>query len=105
MRVVTNSTDRRIRLFTLPSAYLTPPVLDEAGLPAEGGLGEYVHLEQDLEATHSFSDSISRSTWMRMTFSQDEEIWAGEMLYGVLRRRRRKCGRRGRGPVREGPDY
>lgn len=76
-RMVTNSTDRTIRLFTLPATYPTPPALDEAGLPAEGGLGEYVYLEQDLEPTHRFSDPITRTTWMGMTFSKDGEILAG----------------------------
>ena len=62
-RLVTNSSDRTLRQFTLPT--YSPPNAD----------GEY--MEQELEPTHKFSDPINRIAWHAMSFSPDGEWLAG----------------------------
>jgi COMPASS component SWD1 len=77
VRLATNSADRTLRLFTLPSAYPDPPPVDpETGLPVDGA-GEYVFLESDLEPSHRFSDPINRAPWVGMSFSSSGELLAG----------------------------
>ena len=62
-RLVTNSSDRTLRQFNLPT-YL-PPNADR----------EYI--EQELEPSHRFNDPISRTSWHGMSFSPDGEWLAG----------------------------
>jgi WD40 repeat protein len=62
-RLVTNSSDRTLRQFTLPT--YSPPNADR----------EY--MEQELEPTHKFSDPINRIAWHAMSFSPDGEWLAG----------------------------
>ena len=80
VRMDANATTRTARLFTLFATYSNSPAPDEAGM-AEGGLGEYVDLEQDLEPAHNFSNSIARSAWVGMPFSKGGEVWAEGVLY------------------------
>ena len=58
-RLVTNSSDRTLRQFNLPT-YSTP-----------NADGEY--LEQELEPTHRFNDPISKTAWHGMCYSPDGE--------------------------------
>ncbi|KAI0069116.1 WD40 repeat-like protein [Artomyces pyxidatus] len=62
-RLVTNSSDRVLRQFNLPT--YPPPNADR----------EYIELE--LEPTHRFSDPINRNAWHAMSFSPDGEWLAG----------------------------
>lgn len=62
-RLVTNSSDRTLRQFTLPI------------YPSPNADGEYT--EQELEPTHKFSDPINRTAWHAMSFSPDGEWLAG----------------------------
>ncbi|KAI0317746.1 quinon protein alcohol dehydrogenase-like superfamily [Amylostereum chailletii] len=62
-RLVTNSSDRTLRQFTL------------ASYPPPNAAGEYI--EQELEPTHRFSDPINRNAWHAMAFSPDGEWLAG----------------------------
>jgi WD40 repeat protein len=61
--LVTNSSDRTLRQFTLPT------------YPSPSADGEYI--EQELEPTHKFSDPINRTAWHAMSFSPDGEWLAG----------------------------
>jgi WD40 repeat protein len=56
-RLVTNSSDRTLRLFTLPATYPSP-----SPSTATDSEGVFI-LEQDLEPSHRFSDPISRTAW------------------------------------------
>lgn len=62
-RLVTNSSDRTIRQFSLPN--YPPPSPD----------GDY--LEQELEPTHRFNDPINKTAWYAMSYSPDGEWLAG----------------------------
>lgn len=62
-RLVTNSSDRTLRQFTVP--YYPPPSAD----------GEY--LEQELEPTYRFNDPINKNAWHGMSYSPDGEWLAG----------------------------
>ncbi|KAA1466074.1 WD40 repeat-like protein [Dentipellis sp. KUC8613] len=62
-RLVTNSADRTLRQFNLPS------------YPSPSSDKEY--LEQDLEPTHRFNDPINRNAWHGMAYSPDGEWLAG----------------------------
>ncbi|KAI0047292.1 WD40 repeat-like protein [Auriscalpium vulgare] len=62
-RLVTNSSDRILRQFTLP-AYPLPNRDRE-------------YLEQELEPTHRFNDPINKTAWHAMSFSPDGEWLAG----------------------------
>lgn len=62
-RLVTNSSDRTLRQFNLPTY---PPPNDAR---------EYIEVE--LEPTHRFNDPISRAAWHAMSFSPDGEWLAG----------------------------
>lgn len=61
-RLVTNSSDRTLRQFILPSY---------AGCE-ENGL-----LDQELEPTHRFNDPINKTAWHAMSYSPDGEWLAG----------------------------
>ncbi|EIN10220.1 WD40 repeat-like protein, partial [Punctularia strigosozonata HHB-11173 SS5] len=63
-RMVTNSSDRTIRQFNVPT-YPTPS--------AE----EALYLEQELEPTHRFNDPINRTAWHAVAYSPDGEWLAG----------------------------
>ncbi|KAK7060109.1 chromatin binding protein [Paramarasmius palmivorus] len=60
-RLLTNSSDRTLRQFNLPS--YPPP-------------GEEI-LETELEPTHRFSDPITKTAWHAMSYSPDGEWLAG----------------------------
>jgi WD40 repeat protein len=60
---VTNSSDRTIRQFNLPT------------YPAPSSEGLY--LEQELEPTHRFNDPINRTAWHAVAYSPDGEWLAG----------------------------
>ncbi|KZT12652.1 WD40 repeat-like protein [Laetiporus sulphureus 93-53] len=62
-RLVTNSSDRTLRQFTVP--YYPPPSAD----------GEY--FEQELEPTYRFNDPINKNAWHGMSYSPDGEWLAG----------------------------
>lgn len=69
-RLVTNSSDRTLRQFSLP---LYPP---------PDPSGEYI--EQELEPTHRFNDPIDKSAWHAMSYSPDGEWLAGGQLTPVF---------------------
>ncbi|KAI5124879.1 hypothetical protein M0805_007309 [Coniferiporia weirii] len=60
-RLITNSSDRILRQFNLPSHY--PAQLEEE--------------EQELEPTYRFSDPINKVAWHNMSYSPDGEWLAG----------------------------
>ena len=62
-RLCTNSSDRTLRQFNLPT--YPPPNADR----------EYI--EQELEPTHRFNDPINRTAWHAMSYSPDGEWLAG----------------------------
>ncbi|GBE79127.1 Set1 complex component swd1 [Sparassis crispa] len=62
-RLVTNSSDRTLRQFNVPS--YAPPTADR----------EYI--EQELEPTHRFNDPINKTAWHAMSYSPDGEWLAG----------------------------
>ncbi|KAH9853954.1 COMPASS complex protein [Lenzites betulinus] len=62
-RMVTNSSDRVLRQFNLPT-YPPPTVENE-------------YIEQELEPTHRFNDPISKVGWHSMSYSPDGEWLAG----------------------------
>ncbi|KAI0751218.1 WD40 repeat-like protein [Daedaleopsis nitida] len=62
-RIVTNSSDRVLRQFSLP-VYPTPTA-------------EHEYIEQELEPTHRFHDPISKVSWHAMSYSPDGEWLAG----------------------------
>ncbi|KAH0839567.1 WD40-repeat-containing domain protein [Lanmaoa asiatica] len=70
-RLATNSSDRTIRQFTLPS-YLSPPSSARNGVSPTPTI-----LETELEPTHKFNDPISKVAWHSMSYSPDGEWLAG----------------------------
>ncbi|KAI0922003.1 hypothetical protein AcV5_000551 [Taiwanofungus camphoratus] len=62
-RLVTNSSDRTLRQFNLPT--YAPPGAD----------GEYI--EQELEPMYRFNDPINKTAWHAMSYSPDGEWLAG----------------------------
>jgi COMPASS component SWD1 len=64
-RLVTNSSDRTLRQFSLPT--YPPPNAER----------EYI--EQELEPTHRFNDPINKTAWHAMSYSPDGEWLAGGM--------------------------
>ncbi|TFY80416.1 hypothetical protein EWM64_g3606 [Hericium alpestre] len=62
-RLVTNSSDRMLRQFNLPS------------YPPPNPNGEYI--EQELEPIHRFNDPINKTAWHAMSYSPDGEWLAG----------------------------
>lgn len=70
-RLATNSSDRTIRQFTLPT-YPTPP---EPNTTYESS--KYQIVETELEPTHRFNDPISKVAWHAISYSPDGEWLAG----------------------------
>ena len=68
-RLVTNSSDRTLRQFNLPT--YPPPNADR----------EYI--EQELEPIHRFNDPINKTAWHAMSYSPDGEWLAGGMFWSV----------------------
>ena len=70
---MTNSSDRTLRQFILPSytdyANLTPPTTDSDHQPQ--------FLDLELEPTHRFNDPINKTSWHAMCYSPDGEWLAG----------------------------
>ncbi|KAI0772532.1 WD40 repeat-like protein [Trametes elegans] len=62
-RMITNSSDRVLRQFSLP-AYPAPTADNE-------------YIEQELEPTHRFHDPVSKVGWHAMSYSPDGEWLAG----------------------------
>ncbi|KAI6043492.1 WD40-repeat-containing domain protein, partial [Pisolithus marmoratus] len=69
-RFATNSSDRTIRQFTLP----TYPPLPE---PSTTGSIKCQTVERELEPTHRFNDPISKVAWRAISYSPDRERLAG----------------------------
>ncbi|KAG6813186.1 hypothetical protein H0H92_013306 [Tricholoma furcatifolium] len=63
-RLVTNSSDRVLRQFSLP-VYTNP-------------LSEGEFIDNELEPTHRFSDPINKTAWHGMSYSPDGEWLAGD---------------------------
>ena len=70
-RLATNSSDRTIRQFTLPT-YPSPP---DSG--TTGGSSKLAVFETELEPTHRFNDPISKVSWHAISYSPDGEWLAG----------------------------
>lgn len=70
-RLATNSSDRTIRQFTLPT-YPPPPEPNTTY-----GSSKYQIVETELEPTHRFNDPISKVAWHAMSYSPDGEWLAG----------------------------
>jgi COMPASS component SWD1 len=70
-RLVTNSSDRTLRQFTLPK-YGDPPTESEiqSGVP-------FAFLDTELEPTHRFNDPINKTAWHAMCYSPDGDWLAG----------------------------
>ena len=70
---MTNSSDRALRQFILPSyadyANVTPPAIDSDHQPK--------FLDVELEPTHRFNDPINKTSWHAMCYSPDGEWLAG----------------------------
>lgn len=83
-RFATNSTDRTIRQFILPT-YPSPSVGADRAI-----------LETELEPTHRFNDPISKVAWHAMSYSPDGEWLAGGKLrHPHYRSHFNCCGRTG----------
>ncbi|KAF6762420.1 COMPASS complex protein [Ephemerocybe angulata] len=93
-RLVTNSSDRTLRQFTVPSyAHLESPITSSPTTSGKEGekAGDSSRTassspppqqegeiwEQDLEPTHRFNDPINRTAWQTMSYSPDGEWLAG----------------------------
>lgn len=70
-RLATNSSDRTIRQFTLPT-YPSPPDPNTTGESSKLAV-----FETELEPTHRFNDPISKVSWHAMSYSPDGEWLAG----------------------------
>lgn len=72
-RLVTNSSDRTLRQFILPSytnyANSIPPTTDSDH--------QSQFLDLELEPTHRFNDPINKTSWHAMCYSPDGEWLAG----------------------------
>ena len=84
-RLVTNSSDRTLRQFILPSyAHLETPNASSpntaphspSSSPSPQPPTQEIW-EQDLEPTHRFNDPINKTAWHAMSFSPDGEWLAG----------------------------
>lgn len=76
-RLVTNSSDRILRQFNLPT-YPTPPTSSsENQSSGESSAAEYDILEQELEPMYRFNDPINKIAWHSMSYSPDGEWLAG----------------------------
>lgn len=73
-RLVTNSSDRTLRQFILPSytdyANVTPPSTTDSNHQPQ-------FLDLELEPTHRFNDPINKTSWHAMCYSPDGEWLAG----------------------------
>ncbi|PPQ83642.1 hypothetical protein CVT25_006248 [Psilocybe cyanescens] len=68
-RLVTNSSDRTLRQFILPTYSPLPADADPQNLPP--------FLDLELEPTHRFNDPINRTAWHAMCYSPDGDWLAG----------------------------
>ena len=85
-RLTTNSSDRVLRLFYLPS-YSPPPATSITPLPTQPSTPnphainqtqpEPQILEQELEPVHRFHDPITKTAWHTMSYSPDGDWLAG----------------------------
>ena len=85
-RLTTNSSDRVLRLFYLPT-YPSPPVTSTTPLPSQPSTPnpqivnqtppELQVLEQELEPVHRFHDPITKTAWHTMSYSPDGDWLAG----------------------------
>lgn len=71
-RLVTNSSDRTLRQFILPTYSPLPADADPQNLPP--------FLDLELEPTHRFNDPINRTAWHAMCYSPDGDWLAGGTL-------------------------
>jgi len=78
-RLVTNSSDRTIRQFTVPSyAHLDgSTVATPAASSSTSPQSQEQIWEHDLEPTHRFNDPIQKTAWHTMSYSPDGEWLAG----------------------------
>ncbi|KAF9521669.1 WD40-repeat-containing domain protein [Crepidotus variabilis] len=82
-RLVTNSTDRTLRQFTLPtykspSAQYSPPsVPSSPSVLIQPSVPPFPFLDTDLEPTHRLSDPINKYSWNAVTLSPSGEYLAG----------------------------
>ncbi|KAF9004774.1 COMPASS complex protein [Cyathus striatus] len=77
-RLVTNSSDRTLRQFILPSYPSSTPITD--GMDGEEKSEEMDgkgFIEQELEPTHRFHDPINKTAWHAVCYSPDGEWLAG----------------------------
>lgn len=74
-RLITNSSDRILRQFNVPT------------YPSQDGSSDEEFLEQELEPTHRFSDPISRVAWHNMSYSPDGNKLAGGKIIVSFRLR------------------
>jgi COMPASS component SWD1 len=70
-RLVTNSSDRTVRLINLPPAYPKPPS-DSAE-----DAGEHVFIQDELEPSYRFNDAISRTPWAQVSVDGMGMLLAG----------------------------
>ncbi|KAF4616164.1 hypothetical protein D9613_011428 [Agrocybe pediades] len=68
-RLVTNSSDRALRQFILPTYPPTPADVENQSHPP--------FMDVELEPTHKFSDPINKTAWHAMCYSPDGEWLAG----------------------------
>ena len=77
---MTNSSDRTLRQFILPSytdyANPTPSTTDSDHQPH--------FLDLELEPTHRFNDPINKTSWHAMCYSPDGEWLAGGKSYSLF---------------------
>ncbi|KAJ2927391.1 hypothetical protein H1R20_g9706, partial [Candolleomyces eurysporus] len=85
-RLVTNSSDRTLRQFTVPSyahlegnssSSLPSPQNCVPSPPSSTSPSPQDIWEQDLEPTHRFNDPINKTAWHTMSYSPDGEWLAG----------------------------
>lgn len=77
-RLVTNSSDRTLRQFILPTYPTPPPTLSSSSSsPSTLTNATFPFIDNELEPTHRFNDPINRTAWHAMCFSPDGEWLAG----------------------------
>lgn len=69
-RLVTNSSDRTLRQFNLPTYPPSSPGRE--------------FLEQELEPTRRFNDPINKTAWHAMSYSPDGEWLAGGLSFLLI---------------------
>ena len=69
-RLVTNSSDRTLRQFNLPTYPPSSPGRE--------------FLEQELEPTRRFNDPINKTAWHAMSYSPDGEWLAGGLSFFLI---------------------